>query len=283
MSSPAYGPWRGPGPGRPALPLPPEKMPLLRGGRPLKRWQYVGAFGDDVMLCAATARIGVIGLSWWAVWDRGQRTLAEHTSRGRPLVRWEADGALSVDDGPVTMALHVANDGAPGVETISPHGAEYVWTRKTGGVRVTGTVNLGERSHALDAFGIVDESAGYHARETKWAWSAGVGVSEAGARIGWNLVTGIHDDPRASERSVWIDGTPHEVAPVTFAGDLSGITFADGSELSFSAEATRSHSESVIVFASSYDQPFGTFSGSLPGVGPLREGYGVMERHDVKW
>ena len=49
--------WRGPGPGRPAVPLPPERMPPLRGGRPLKRWRWVGAFGEDAMVCAAT-RVG---------------------------------------------------------------------------------------------------------------------------------------------------------------------------------------------------------------------------------
>ena len=32
------------------LPLPPERMPLLRGGRPLKRWRYVGVYHPDVMV-----------------------------------------------------------------------------------------------------------------------------------------------------------------------------------------------------------------------------------------
>jgi hypothetical protein len=30
-------------------------MPPLRGGRPLKRWRYVAAFCDDLMLCVAAA------------------------------------------------------------------------------------------------------------------------------------------------------------------------------------------------------------------------------------
>ena len=32
-----------------------------------------------------------------------------------------------------------------------------------------------------------------------------------------------------------------------------------------------------------YVQPFGTFSGRLPGGLALAEGYGVMEAHDVLW
>ena len=34
---------------------------------------------------------------------------------------------------------------------------------------------------------------------------------------------------------------------------------------------------------SRYRQPFGTFSGELPGGIELAEGYGVMEDHDVHW
>jgi hypothetical protein len=235
------------------------------------------------MLCAATARIAGIPMSWWAVWDRGQRTLVEHTGRGRPVVDFGVDGSVRVDDGPVTVHVTVENAGDPGVETVSPHGDQYVWTRKTGGVRVTGVVTVAERRHELDAFGIVDESAGYHARHTAWAWSAGVGVTTDGRRVAWNLVSGIHDAPAASERTVWVDGAAHEVGPTAFASDLSNIGFAEGGTLQFAAEATRAREESLLLFASSYEQPFGTFTGTLPGAGELREGYGVMERHDVKW
>src|SRR3954464_10128412 len=62
--------WRGPGPDRPVLPLPPERMPAWRGGRPLKRWTWVGAFGPELMLCAARVRIGVLPVGWWAGGDR---------------------------------------------------------------------------------------------------------------------------------------------------------------------------------------------------------------------
>ena len=61
---------------------PPDRMPLLRGGRPLKRWTCVGAFGPDVMLCAAQrARSGRCPVTWWAVWDRRPRA-AERTGAG---------------------------------------------------------------------------------------------------------------------------------------------------------------------------------------------------------
>lgn len=34
---------------------------------------------------------------------------------------------------------------------------------------------------------------------------------------------------------------------------------------------------------SSYAQPFGTFTGTLPGGVTLAEGLGVLERHDAVW
>jgi len=39
----------------------------------------------------------------------------------------------------------------------------------------------------------------------------------------------------------------------------------------------------LLIFRSDYRQPFGTFSGELPGGPRLSEGYGVMESHDVRW
>jgi hypothetical protein len=129
----------------------------------------------------------------------------------------------------------------------------------------------------FEGYGFVDDTAGYHARRTAWRWSAGVGIAESGARVAWNLVDGVHDGREASERTVWVDGTPHHVEPLAFAG-LAAV-----GELRCEAVAARARRERLLVFASDYEQPFGRFTGSLPHAGPLREGWGVMERHDVRW
>ena len=236
-------PWRGPGAGRPSVPLPPDRMPLVRGGRPLKRWSYVGAYGPELMLCAAAGRIGVVPFSWWAIWDGGR--LRE--GRGR---------------------LDVEIEGGAAIEVVSPHGDQYAWTRKLA-ARVRGAT--------FDLPGIVDQSAGYHARHTSWWWSAGVGTLVSGEPVAWNLVEGVHDAAEASERTVWVAGEPREVPPVRFDG-LRGV-----GDLRFTAVATRARRESYLLIRSDYEQPFGTFAGSLPGAGELREGWGVMERHDVLW
>src|SRR3954454_14985040 len=100
----AVRPWRTGMPERPDVPLPPRALPLLRGGRPLKRWRWVGCFGPDVMLCAAIARVGPLPTAWWAVWDREARTLAEHTLRRASGVDL-AGNRVRVDDGPVSIDL----------------------------------------------------------------------------------------------------------------------------------------------------------------------------------
>jgi hypothetical protein len=240
-------------------------MPASRGGRPLKRWTWVGAFGPDVMLCAAVARVGPATAAWWAVWD-GER-LSERSLRRRAGMvvtpsRVGVPGVLSLEVG----------DAVP-VEVVSPHGDQYAWTRKRGGVRVRGTA-LGRE---VDAAGLVDESAGYHARRTAWWWSAGAGVLASGEPVVWNLVDGLHDAAAASERTVWVDGVPREVGPVVFDG-LGGV-----GDLRFTAAATRARRENLLLVRSDYEAPFGAFEGSVPGAGALREGWGVMERHAAVW
>jgi hypothetical protein len=237
-------------------------MPLVRGGRPRKSWTYVGAYGPDMMLCAASARIGPIPIAWWAVWDR------ERLTEGRRGVTVTPNHARVKG----VFDLELTPTSTP-VEVISPHGRQRIWTRK----RIV-TARGHVRGRPLELRAIVDESAGHHARHTAWRWSAGVGYTTAGAEVAWNLVDGLHDAPTGSERAVWIDGEPHEVPPQPFAPDLSAV-----GDLRFTREAVRAARENYLLIRSDYEQPFGTFSGELPIAGALHEGWGVMERHEVHW
>jgi hypothetical protein len=253
-------------------------MEIVRGGRPLKCWTWVGAFGPDLMLCAARVRIGVLPVAWWAVWDRTSGRMIERSARGRGGVDLSPTH-LRVRGRAVQIDLSVG-DGAP-VEVTSPHGAQEIWTRKRAGVPAHGTVSVHGVTRAVELRAVVDESAGHHARHTAWRWTAGIGTAESGAAVAWNLVDGVHDG-EPSERAVWIDGVPHAVGPATF-GDGLGWVESGGARLEFSREAVRARRENLVVLASDYEAPFGTFAGTLPVAGRLREGYGVMERHDVRW
>ena len=274
-------PHRGDGADRPAgFTLPPDRMPLWHDRRPLKRWRYVGVYGEELMLCAGVARIAGLPQAFWAVWDRAADQLHERTVFRPGTVRL-SEGAVRFRGRHVRVELALEPAGDP-VQVVSPHGASYIWTRKQP-ARARGTVTIAGRSRPLDAGALIDDSAGYHARETAWSWSAGVGTTADGSALAWNLVAGVHDAPSGSERTVWVAGRPAEVGPAGFADDLAAISFADGSELRFAAEAVRERDDNLLVMRSAYRQPFGTFSGALPGGVTLASGFGVMERHDVRW
>ncbi|MDA0170384.1 DUF2804 domain-containing protein [Solirubrobacter taibaiensis] len=150
-----------------------------------KSWRWVGAFGPDLMLCVAHARVGLIPRSWWAVWD--------------------GSGLHEGTRAPFELELE---HGEPIEATTGP-----AWTRKTP-LRVRGTV-LGRE---IDAAGLLDESHGRHARRTSWLWSAGAGVTVDGVPVTWNLVEGMHP----GENTVWVDGAPHRVDPPPFDG-IAGV------------------------------------------------------------
>ena len=254
-----------------ALPLPPARMPPLRALRPLKRWRYVAVYRPDLMLCVGHARVAGIPQRWWAVAEP-DGSLHEG-SRGVELT----PGRARVRDGEAEIELEL--DEGEGVEVASRHGRSYIWTRKQAGLAVRARVAVaGKRWELAGDEGFIDDSAGYHARRTRWRWSAGVGRGEGGEHLAWNLVEGLHDAREASERTLWVDGRPREVEPQRFASDLSAV-----GGLAFRAWSERRERTNRLLVRSDYRQPFGAFSGELPGGIRLAAGYGVMEWHDVLW
>jgi Protein of unknown function (DUF2804) len=225
-----------------------------------KDWTWIGGFGPDLMLCAASARVGPARTAWWAVWD-GERLHERMYLRRGPV-------GVSPERIVVPGVLDLAVEpGAPWAVRTGP-----IWTRKRP-ARVHGTA-LGR---PVDLRGLVDESAGRHPRSMSWWWSTGAGELADGRAVTWNLVDGLHDGVEESERCVWIDGVPAHVPPQPFHG------FAGVGELRFTQLAMRRHKRDLLLIASDYEQPFGTYAGALPLGGELRAGWGVMERHRVRW
>jgi len=185
--------------------LPHAARAPVKGGRPLKRWRYVGVFGDEVMACFGVVRIGVLPQAFWAVLDAGG--MRERT-RFAPRAVDLRDGVVRVRD---VADLRVEPDGEA-IAVTNRHGAQDIWTRKTP-ARARGTL----AGVVVDLPALIDDSAGYHARVTDWEWAAGAGTTADGRDVRWNLVTGIHDGATGSERRVWVDGAPREVGPVTFS------------------------------------------------------------------
>ncbi len=284
-------------------------MRLFSRGRPLKRWRYVGVFGERFMICAAAVQIGPARQTFWAVYERAN-TLAGtsdahpkgHTRRAhskqadgvlvertRLIPRRGAleltPGRLRIRDNAILLDLALEED--QGIEATCPNGRAYVWTRKQAGVRARGTLAFSSHPSrppiSVDALAVIDDTAGYHARVTEWWWAAGVGNAADGAPLAFNLVQGVNDPPSGSERAVWVAGVPREAPAVQFSTDLRSISAEDGSELRFVPEAERRRRENLLLVRSDYRAPFGTFSGTLPGGIQLANAVGVVEHHRARW
>jgi hypothetical protein len=277
-------PWRGRAPHRPALPVPPERMPLLLERRLRKRWRWVGAFAENLIAFAAVVEVGPTSMSFWGIWDRERRRLWEGTRRGFPGRRPEvamSGRTTRVRARSIEVDLEL-DEGNP-IECMCPNGeGGYTWTRKAAGMPARGEVRIGRRVSSISGMGVADDSGGYHPRYTSWRWSAGVGMARDGRSLAWNLVKGINDPPVNSERSIWLAGEPTEPGPVEFQG-LDSIHFENESRLNFRAETQRTHHEGIPLLArSDYQAPFGSFTGSLMGL-QVDSALGVMEAHDAVW
>lgn len=255
-------------------------MPLRRDGQNRKRWRYIGVFTPELMLCAARAEVGPLGQSFWVMWDREDHRHDAHASLRPGSREVRMDGSEVEIDSPGLRASLRLGEVDP-IEAICPSGSGWGWTRKRAGVPVEGTVEVPGRRWRISGHGVDDESAGYHRRQTSWHWSAGVGRSEDGRPLAWNLVEGVNDPAVNSERAIWVDGEPAEPAPVHFRG-MDGIDLAGGGRLDFASESAHARDENFLLLRSRYRHRFGTFSGSLGGIA-LAEGLGVMEQHNAVW
>ena len=150
--------------------------------------------------CARRARsIGGVPVAWWAVWD-GERAARAHAPRAAGPVRM-APGHVRA-----RRRSSCASRRASGVEVVSPHGAQYIWTRKQGGIPMRGTRarpavrgprlrrrlrRLPRAPHRLALVG--------RRRRRRVGRARSRGTSS----------TACTTRRQASERTVWVDGEPH--------------------------------------------------------------------------
>jgi hypothetical protein len=270
------------GSGRPTLlPLLPALSPAVRGGRLRKHWRYVGVWSESVSVCAARVKVGPVAQEFWGLWNRSEQTLHEHTRMRAGRVAL-TPGRVLVRDRDDRIDLRFEEDPATAVEVVTPVPGGWTWTRKQI-APCHGSATLSGHEVAIDGMALIDDTDGYHPRSTHWWWSAGTAALIDGRSAAWSVVVGINDTLPVSENTLWIDGRPRPLGPVSFSDNLSGVEFADGSTLMFSPESERTSQVDLLVIRSDYRQPFGTFSGTLPGGFEVVSGYGVMEDHRALW
>ena len=283
--------------------------PFARGriwtGLHAKRWHYAGVISESAFAAVAVVDLGWVASAFAYCFDRRARRLrADCSWLGAPVVAATVatrpgSGARSVfavggdwhvvGRGPgFAMDAHLdAGAAPPSLCAIAPiQDGVASCTHKTTNLPARGWVEAGGERLSLDGgWGSLDQTSGLLARDTHWRWAAA-----AGPRIGLNLSAGFMGD---SENAVWVDGRLHRLAGAKFELDVSDperpwhIRTAEGAlELTFTPDGLRRQDKDLVVAASRYVMPFGTFRGRLRLGGvevPVTDLPGVTEHHVARW
>ncbi|HEV8325446.1 MAG TPA: DUF2804 domain-containing protein [Myxococcota bacterium] len=294
---------------------------LGRTGRFLreKRWRFVLAADERLLVGAAVADLGYLGLGFAYALERptgrllascGGLTLSrlarvgDETWRGA-RTRWRGrGGSLTMTARPGETALEVDLEfgrrlgaalrfepgAAPPLTLCTPvRGGTVNTTVKSSLLRARGPVTVDGTLHHLEGLGGSDYTHGLLGRETSWRWAFGVGRDATGRAVGFNLVTGFNEGG-GGENALWAGEAlvPLSGAPeIAFAGDAATGPWTvrtPGGEidLRFTPAAARSEALDLKLIASSYVQPFGRFDGRVAGA-EVTNFAGVVEDHYTKW
>ena len=217
MPSIAY---RGSGPDRPAsIPLPPARGRMFREFPLHKSWRYVGIWSESASVCAARVRVGPLAQEFWGVWHWAAGQLTEHTRLRVGRVDM-TPGGIKVRDLGQRLDSTLEEDPVTPFDVVTPVGRGWTWTRKLA-VRAFGVAHVGGAEVPIDGVALIDENDGYHPRLTHWWWSGGTVVLGDGQVAIWSVIVGLSDTLPHIENTLWIDGRPEPIGPVTFAPDLS--------------------------------------------------------------
>lgn len=285
-----------------------------------KRWHYVGMGNAKCFIGLAMVDVGWTNTAFVYVFDRHSKTLlVDATQDGLPgltahLSDCPLQGASSwfrfagmelrlENTAPGTLAVHarvgkmlrldatltLPPDSAclTAIGPIADGGCAHA-TVKSSALQTRGQLEAAGRSMALDdAWASFDYSNGLLARSTAWRWA-----SAHSPEVGFNLQQGYFG---TQENVLWLQGQPWPLAAAHFDFDpLSPlkpwhIHTEDGLlDLHFTPEGARQESKNLLVAASYYIQPIGTFRGTVRAhasapVQHVEALLGVTEDHRSKW
>lgn len=280
-----------------------------------KRWHYVALSTEQVFCAVAIVDLGWIGTCFAYAFDRDDGDLLANFSQdGLPItsarVAARADGRstfkakrtyinieglgggrykLELDCPYLAIDAEFGPGNAPLLLASGPvkDGSVHA-TQKSPGMPLTGQVRLWRGEYDL-AGGVAsfDYSNGLLARNTAWRWA-----SAHNLELGFNLQAGYFG---GHENALWLDGQVHALAPAHFIYDQADplarwhiFTEDDLLELFFTPEGARRQDKNLLVAASRYVQPIGTFTGWVRSSAdqPKRmvtQLVGVTEDHTSRW
>lgn len=302
---------------------PPAGLAALARPLRLKRWVWVGVFGPRAIASFAIADVGYLGQAFACAYDReaargapceiewlaplalgcrvgGLLTDVRASARApfrRMAIRGEGGSArVEVALGRVEGAFRLERLDTPLAVLTDMGGGLPGATVKSAGVRVSGHLAIDGRRIALEgSFAALDWTHAYFPYSTVWSWGTAAGLDAAGRAVGLNFCRGVHEDPagRHTENALWLDGRPAALAPVRVEvgrapGESWRVSSADGTvALEFRPLGERRADVNLLLVASRFRQPFGTFHGRVrdrDGRAAELDGTpGVVEDHVARW
>ncbi|AIY43967.1 hypothetical protein LT85_4809 [Collimonas arenae] len=286
-----------------------------------KRWQYVALSTPQLLCGIAIVDVGWTNTAFAYVFDRIQgKQIAGFSQDGIPGLsaqvsnqpggasRFSCGGNRIVyqppagapgNKGKYQLSLHSRqfsieaefddNDAAPQLLAVGPivNGSVHA-TQKSPGMPLSGEVLVdGQRFDLQDGVASFDYSNGLLARNTEWRWASAHGLD-----IGFNLQAGYFGK---QENVLWLDGQLHALGHVRFEYDLAAplapwhIYTDDGLlDLQFMPEGARRENKNLLIAATRYIQPVGSFSGWVKPARdatprPVEHLVGVTEEHFSRW
>jgi hypothetical protein len=274
-----------------------------------KRWHYVALACEELFCAVAIVDLGWTSTAFAYVFCRRERkllasfaqdgvpglsaSLASHgagTSRFRFLSSKIRIGAqsLTLDCGKLQIDARFAGSAQQLLAVGTVAGGSVHATQKSGGAALDGQVRVGPRRFSLDGgVASVDYSNGLLARHTDWRWACAHSLT-----LGFNLQAGYFG---ANENALWLDGRIMPLAAAVFDFDTADpmapwhVHTTDGLlDLHFTPEGLRRDDKDLLIAASHYVQPIGSFSGWVkrtPGSAAIGVTalVGVTEDHHSRW
>jgi hypothetical protein len=279
-----------------------------------KRWHYVSFACDDVFCAVAIVDLGWTSTAFAYAFDRRAHSmlasfsqdgipglsarLASHVggeSHFRFLSQHITLGAtphrthgLSLRCGQFEIDAQFAGAGPMLLAVGAVDGGSVHATQKSPGMALQGEVRVGKRCIRLDGgVASIDYSNGLLARDTDWRWACGHGLE-----LGFNVQAGYFG---ANENALWLDGKIFPLASARLEHSPADpmapwhISTSDGLlDLIFTPEGMRAENKNLLIAASEYVQPIGTFDGWVrPEAGAtkvaVKQLAGVTEIHRSRW
>jgi hypothetical protein len=286
-----------------------------------KRWQYVALSTPELFCGIAIVDVGWTNTAFGYVFERRQgRQIAAFSRNGIPglsarvsacpggasrfrcfgsRIDYQPPADILASDRKYRLSLQCnqfdidaefdAGHAAPLLLAVGPavNGSVHA-TQKSPGMPLNGTVRVDSQRFDLQG-GVAsfDYSNGLLARDTEWRWASAHGLN-----IGFNLQAGYFGN---RENVLWLDGQLHALGHACFDYDRHAplapwhIYTDDGLlDLQFLPEGARRENKNLLIAATRYIQPIGSFSGWVRAernAAPrLVEGLaGVTEEHFSRW